>query len=456
MQASNTEMQVSETSAEGLRRVFRVVIPADALKSKLDEKIAEVLPKVKINGFRPGKVPASHVKKLYGASMMRDVVEEQVQTATQVAMDKASVRPASEPQLTVASDMAQVMDGAADLAFDLAIEVMPEFEPVDPASLSVVRPVADVSDAQIDEAVENLRKSNVTYTAKDGAAETGDQLTIDFIGSIDGEVFEGGSGEGAELVIGSNRFIPGFEDQLIGASAGEERTVEVSFPDDYPVDTLKGKAASFAVTVQAVAAPGEAVLDDAFAAQFGIDTLEALREALKSRLDAEHKSQSRMKAKRALFDQLDTRHTFELPAGMVDAEFAQIWQEVVRDREQGQLDADDSAKDEDTLKADYRKIAERRVRLGLVLAEIGRRSKIEVTQEEMGAALARTARNFPGRERQVYDAYAKNPGALAQLRAPIYEEKVVDYIFELAKVTDQTVSREELFAADEMPETTTG
>jgi trigger factor len=442
-------MQLTERRSEGLLRVYDVVVPAAELQQKLNAKIAEVQPKVRINGFRPGKVPVSHIRKVYGTSMMQDIVNETVQRSTRESLEK--VRAASEPSLDLKSDMQRVVDGTQDLQFELSLEVMPDFEPVDLKTISITRPVAAVSDAQVEEELSKLAQANRGFEDKNGPAADGDEVNIDFVGRIDGEAFDGGSAQGARLVIGSKQFIPGFEEQLVGAKAGEERTLNVSFPDDYPAANLKGKAAAFETKINGVRKPKEGAPDDAWAAQLGFDSLPALRDALKQRIENEHGAQSRAKAKRVLFDTFDAQHDFELPPRMVDAEFNQIWRQVEGDRAAGRADPSDEGKSDDDLKAEYRNIAERRVRLGLLLAEIGRRHKIEVTDEEVGRAISAQARQFPGQERQVIEAYQRNPQLVAQVRAPLYEEKVVDYIMELVKVTNQDVSREVLFTEDEPP-----
>jgi trigger factor len=429
-----------------LLRVYSVVVPAAELAQKLNAKIEEVRPRVRLNGFRPGKVPAAHIRKIYGPSMMQDVINEHMQKSTQASLEK--VRPASEPRLELKADLGEVQAGRADLAFDLSVEIMPEFEPVDPSTLSVARLTTPVEESQVDEALAALVKENRSYEDKDGQAAEGDALTIDFVGKIDGEPFEGGSAEGATIVLGSKRFIPGFEDQLVGAKAGEERSLNVAFPDDYAVERLRGKTAVFDAKVHAVRAPKESAADDEFAKQLGLEKISDVRDALKNRIEAEHAGQSRAKIKRALFDQLDQLHNFDLPPGMVESEFGVIWRQVEEDRRAGRLEPDEAAKSEEDLRAEYRRIAERRVRLGLVLAEIGRRNKVEVTSKELDQALLAQARNFPGREREFIELYRQRPALEAQARAPIYEEKVVDFILELAKVKNETVSREELFAED--------
>jgi len=329
--------------------------------------------------------------------------------------------------------------------------VMPDFEPTDLKDIAITRPVAPVEDAQVEEQLNELAKANRGFEDKADAAADGDQVNIDFVGRIDGEAFQGGSAQGANLVIGSKQFIPGFEEQLIGAKEGDERTLKVSFPDDYPVADLKGKAAEFETKVNKVRKPKEGGPDDAWAAEIGFENLNALKEALKQRIESEHTQQSRAKAKRALFDKLDETHDFELPPRMVEAEFNSIWRQIEADKAQGRLDPSDEGKSDEDLKAEYRAIAERRVRLGLVLAEIGRRNKLEVSDQEVAQAIQAQARNYPGQERQIFEAYQRNPQMVASVRAPLYEEKVVDYILELIKVTNETVSREELFKDEDAP-----
>jgi trigger factor len=442
-------MQVTETLSDGLRRAFQVVVPAGDLQAQLDARLEEIRPRVQLKGFRPGKVPASHIRKLYGPSLIRDIIDAEVQQATQKALGEGKLRPAADPAFIMESDLAKVIDGGADLAFKFEVELIPDFKPADVSTITVEKVVAAVTETQVAAMLKTIADSSKTFDDKDGAAEIGDSLTIDFLGKIDGEAFDGGSAEGATVVIGANRFIPGFEEQLVGASMGDARVLKVTFPEDYPVDTLKGKAATFDVTVHAVRAPNDREIDDAFAGTLGFETLESLKEVIKSQIEQEHNAQTRAKLKRALFDQLETMHDLPLPQGMVNQEFEQIWRQVTADKEGGRLDSADAAKSEDDLKADYRKIAERRVKLGLVLAEIGRAAGIQVSDQEVSQAVAQQARQFPGRERQLFEFYQKNPQALAQVRAPIYEEKTVDYILELATVTVKDVDRDTLFADDE-------
>jgi trigger factor len=442
-------MQLTERRSEGLLRVYDVTVPAAELQQKLNAKIEEVRPRVRINGFRPGKVPASHIRKVYGPSMMQDIINDAVQRSTKESLEK--VRAASEPSLDLKSDIQKVVAGQQDLQFELTLEVMPDFEPIDLKGIAITRPIAPVTDEQVETALADLAKAQRGFEDKDGKAADGDEVNVDFVGRIDGEAFQGGSAQGARVVIGSKQFIPGFEEQLVGAKAGDERTLNVSFPDDYPVAELKGKAAEFETKVNTVRKPKEGAPDDAWAKDLGFDSLNALKEALKQRIESEHGQQSRAKAKRQLFDKLDETHDFDLPPRMVDAEFNQIWRQIEQDRQAGRLDPSDEGKSDEELRAEYKGIAERRVRLGLVLAEIGRRNKLEVSDQEVAQAISAQARNFPGQERQIFEAYQRNPAMVAQVRAPLYEEKVVDYVLELIKVTNETVSREELFAEEDAP-----
>ena len=424
-------MNVTETKAEGLSRTFEFVVPAKDLQARLDAKIEEVRPQVRLKGFRPGKVPTSHIKKVFGESILGDVLEELMPKAVQDTMQERGLELATQPKIEVKSDPAEISKGGKDFEFEVSVEVMPEFEPADAKKMSVTRPVAEIEDAQVEEALAELAAQNKSYKEK---------------------TFDGGSATDARVAIGDGAFIPGFEEQLIGAKAGEERELKVTFPKDYNAKHLAGKEAIFETTVKSIEAPAETKIDDELAKNFGLEDLAALKDALKKRFEREHNSQSRLRAKRDLLDQLDAAHQFDLPPSMVEQEFATIWQEVSHAIEHGHLEDEDKDKSEDELKAEYRAIAERRVRLGLVLAKIGQGANVQVTQEEVSRAINAEAQKYPGQERQVVEFFQKNPNAVGQIRAPIYEEKVVDYILELAKVTDKKVSREALFEdEDEAP-----
>ena len=445
-------MQVVEKSVEGLSRVIAVTIPAAELNAKLDAKLKEVGPQLRLKGFRPGKVPAGYVKKTFGRDLMGEIVNTELNESSQKALEEAKVRPAAPAEMKLVSDMDKVIAGQEDLAYEMSLEVMPEFTPVDPASLKLTRPTYEASDADLDEALKELASQAKTYEDKKGKAvkaAEGDQLTIDFLGKLDGEPFEGGAAEDADLVIGSNRFIPGFEEQLTGAKVGEEKTIEVTFPEDYQAAHLAGKAATFDIKVKAIKAEAESTVDDAFATRLGLESLDKLKDLLRQNLNQQYVGAARFKQKRALLDQLDEAHSFDLPPKMVEAEFDGIWRQVEADKAAGQLPEDDAKKSDEELKAEYRKIAERRVRLGLVLAEIGRANNVGVTDNELNAAIMQEARNYPGQERQVLEFYRQNPNAAAQMRAPIYEEKVVDLIFDKAEVTDAPITKEELLKEED-------
>ena len=445
-------MQVVEKSNEGLSRVIAVTIPAAELNQKLDAKLKEVAPQMKLKGFRPGKVPVSHVKKTFGRDLMGEIVNEALNSSSQKALDDAKLRPAAPAEMKLTSDMDKVILGQEDLAYEMALEVMPDFTPVDVKTLKLKRPTYEATDADLDEALTELAGQAKSYEDKKGKtvkAAEGDEVTIDFLGKLDGEPFEGGAAEDAQLVIGSGRFIPGFEEQLKGAKVGDEKVLNVTFPEDYQAKHLAGKAVTFDVTVKAIKAEAPAVVDEDFAKRIGLESLDKLKELLRDNLNQQYKGAARFKLKRALLDELDKAHDFPLPPKMVDAEFDGIWGQVQADKEAGNLPEEDAKKSEKKLKEEYRKIAERRVRLGLVLAEIGRANNVQVSDQELNNAIMNEARNYPGQERQVLDFYRQNPNAAAQMRAPIYEEKVCDLIFDQAKVTDTKITKEDLLKEDD-------
>ncbi len=448
-------MQIVEKSGEGLSRVYGVKVPAAELGLKLEARIQELAPQMRIKGFRPGKVPLAHVRRLHGKALMVEVIEQTLSETSQQVLTDNNLRAASQPDLKPESDMEKVIAGLSDLDYELAIEVMPDFTPVDPASLKLEKPVYAPSDAEVDEALADLAKQNRTYETRKGKsvkAKDGDMLVIDFVGTIDGVAFDGGTATDAQLVLGSGQFIPGFEEQLVGAKADAEVTVKVTFPEDYQAEGLKGKAAEFAVTVKDVQAPVDAPADDEFAKRLGLEDLDALKTALRGQLENNYAAASRFKLKRALLDALDTGHDFPLPPRMVEAEFDVIWKQVQSDKDSGSLPEDDKAKSEDDLRAEYHKIAERRVRLGLVLAEIGRLNNVTVSEQELLQAIREEAMRYRGQEQQIFDLLRQNQNAQAQLRAPLYEDKVVDLLFGQATVTDKPVTKDELMADDDLPE----
>jgi len=450
-------MQVTETLSEGLKREYAVSIPVAELETKVNARLEELKDKVRINGFRPGKVPVAHLKKVYGRSAMAEVIEASVRDVNQKIVTDNNFKLAADPKVTLPSEEGEVeklITGGADLQYTVGIEIVPEIKLGDFKSIKLTKLTTDVTDAEIDEAVERIAKQNRPYAAKaEGAkAETGDRVIISFVGTIDGKPFEGGTGDDIAVEIGSGTFIPGFEDQLIGIAAGENRTVKAKFPERYANAELAGKDAEFATTAKSIEAPGEVTVDDEFAKQLGLESLAKLREAVKERIGRDYQQMSRQKVKRALLDELDKLHKFDLPPTLAEDEFNRVWSSVTEELKAENKTFADENTTEEKAKEEYRAIAERRVRLGLVLAEIGEKNKITVGDEELSRAVAERARQFAGQEQRVWDYYRQNPDALASLRAPIFEEKVVDFLLELADVTDKKVSREELMKEEEEAE----
>ena len=448
-------MQVTETLNEGLKREIKVVVPKEDMAAKRDERLMDLKDKVKINGFRPGKVPMSHVSKMYGKSVMAELVNEMVDSETKNVLAERSEKAAQQPKIVMTENEAEaeeILSGGKDFEFDISYEVIPPFDVADFSTIEIERPTVEVSDEQIDEQIERIAQNNATYEAKKGKAKDRDRVTMDYEGKIDGEAFEGGKDENAKLVLGSNTFIPGFEEQLVGTKAGDELDVKVSFPEDYPAEHLAGKEAVFSVHVHEVEAPNEVAIDDEFAKTLGLDDLGKLKEIVKDQISGQYAAQTRQKVKRQLLDKLNGLHQFELPQGMVEQEFDNIWNQITKDLEDAGKTFEDEDSTEEKAREDYRKLAERRVRLGLVLAEIGEKAEVEITEEEMQRAVYDQVRQYPGQEQQVYDFFRSNPDAVGSLRAPIFEEKVVDHILEQAKVEDKVVSVEELMKDDELPE----
>lgn len=445
-------MQIEELETKGLSRTYSVTVPKEDLEKKLSAKIKEMQPQVTLKGFRPGKVPVGHIRKMFGQSIMKDVVEDALNESSQKAINDNKIRPAGQPKIDMRANGEEVTKGKADLEYQMTVEMIPEFEPADPEKLKFTRLTSKINADAVKERLGNFAAGQKTYKkkAKTAKAKKDDAVLINFVGRVDGEAFEGGSMDEHELVLGSGTFIPGFEDQLIGAKAGDKLDVKVTFPENYGAADLAGKEAVFETELIEVRGAQDAKIDDDLAAKFGFDDLAKLKEVVKEQLENEYKMQSRLKLKRSILDELDNAHTFDLPPGMVDAEFNNIWSQVQAEKEAGNLDEDDAKKSDKQLEKDYKKIAERRVRLGLVLAEIGQKAEVKVTNEEVQQAMIAEARQYPGQEQQVFEFYQKNPQAVAQLRAPIYEEKVVDFIIDKAKVTDKAVEKDELFKEDEM------
>ena len=447
-------MEITETLSDGLKREFQIQVPAADLEARLTERLGELKDKVQLRGFRPGKVPMAHLRKIYGKAVMAETIEALIRELNAKVVTDHGLKLAMEPKVTIPNEeteVAKVIGGQSDLAYTLAVEVLPKIELADFKGIKLERPVADVTDAQVSEALDRIAEQNRPFTARGegGKVEKGDRVVIDFTGTLEGVPFEGGTGGDVGVNVGSGTFIPGFEDQLIGMTAGETRQVKVTFPSNYTNEHLAGKDAEFKVTAKTVEAPGTVAVDDAFAKQLGLESLDKLKEAVKGRLQQEHTGLSRQRVKRQLLDKLDEMHKFALPPTLAEEEFKNVWNAVDSDlKAQGRSFADEGTTEEKA-REEYRGIAERRVRLGLVLAEIGERNKIAVTDEEITRAIVERARQVPGREQEVWEFYQKNPGALASIRAPIFEEKVVDFLLELATVSEKQVSREELLKEDE-------
>jgi trigger factor len=447
-------MQVTETNTDGLKREFKVVVPASELDARLNDRLTQLKDRVQLRGFRPGKVPVTHLKKVYGRGVMAETIEEVVRETNAKIVTDHGLKLAMDPKITMPesqSEIEGIIAGKSDLAYTVALEVVPPIALADFKQITLERPVAEVIDAEVDESVGKIAEQNRPFAAKPegGKVEKGDRVLVKFTGTIDGQAFEGGSGDDIPVNVGSNTFIPGFEDQLIGMAAGETRNVNVTFPTNYLAPNLAGKDAVFEVTAKSIEAPGTVEVNDEFAKSLGLESLEKLKGAVKDRLTREHSAATRRKVKRVLLDELDKLHKFAPPPTLVDEEFKNVWGTVMSDLQTQNRTFADEGTTEEKAREEYRTIADRRVRLGLVLAEIGEKNGIKVTDDEMTRAIVEQARQYPGREQEVWDHYRRNPNAVATLRAPIYEEKVVDFVLELAKVTDKPVSREELFKEDE-------
>jgi trigger factor len=433
-------MQVTELSAEGLKREYKVVVQAAEIEDQVAHRLEELKGRVRMPGFRPGKVPVALLRKQYGRSVMGEVLEQAVNQGSQKAIADHELRPALRPKIEVTS-----FDEGADLEFTMALEVLPEVPEVDLKKIELTRPVADVSEDTLARALDNFARRFQEYEApaEPRPSRTGDRLIIDFEGKVEGEVFEGGTAQDVPLVLGSGFMLPGFEDQLTGVEAGADVTVDVEFPEDYPNQELAGKPATFAVSVKEVAEPKPLVLDDDLAKGQGFDSLAALKNAIRDSFVREYAQVSRARAKRALLDNLAENYRFQVPAGMVDLEFEAIWKQLQEEMERtGEALAEDKSEDEQ--KEEYRAIAERRVRLGLILSDIGQQNELKVEQHELNAAIMEQARRYPGQEQKVFDFFRNNPSAVEHLRAPLYEDKVVDFVLQMANVSEQQVTPEEL------------
>lgn len=451
------DMQVTETLNEGLKREIKIVVPKADLESKLSDKLEDAKGKVKLNGFRPGKVPVAHLRKMYGKSFMAETVNEILSDTPRSVLSDRNERSATQPEVEMTEDESEaqkVLDGQADFEFSIKYEVIPDIEIKDYSKIKITREVVDIPDSEVEEQVLKVAQSAAEYSDKDGKAANGDRITMDYSGKVDGEAFEGGTDEGAQLVLGSGQFIPGFEEQLIGAKAGDKKVVKVKFPDEYQATHLAGKDAQFDVTVKLVEQAEKLEINDELASKLGLESADRLREVVREQIESQYGNMTRQKVKRQLLDELDKIYKLESPSKLVDTEFNNIWNQITSELEQAGQTFEDEETTEEAAREEYMTLAERRVRLGLVLSEIGEKAEIQVTEQEMQQALMAQVRQYPGQEKEIYEFFQKNPDAVANLRAPIFEEKTVDHLLTQVDVTDKTVSKEELMADDEAEEAT--
>ena len=445
-------MQVVEATNEGLKRELKVTVPKSDMAARLGEKLEQLKGRVRLNGFRQGKVPVSHLHKVYGRQAMAEIVNDMMSKRTGEILTERGERAAQQPEISMTEDEKEataILNGEADFEFTIAYEVLPEITVPDVTTLKIERPIVEVSDEEVEEQVLAVAESTRSYEEKKGEAAEKDRLTIDYAGKIGGEPFEGGTDTGATLVIGSDRFIPGFEEQLIGAKTGDTRTVTVTFPENYAASHLAGKEAQFDVTVTKVEKPGKLEINDEVAKQIGVESADKLREMVRAQLESRYGSFTRARVKRQVLDQLDELVKMDLPQKMVTQEFDNIWGQVTGELERSGKSFEDEDTTEEKAHEEYRALAERRVRLGLLLAQIGEKEQVQVTEEEMQGAIYDQVRQYPGQEQQVYEYFRQHPDAVAGLRAPIFEDKVIDTIVAKASVTDKTVTREELTKEEE-------
>lgn len=442
-------MQVTEILSAGLRREYKVVVNQAELDRELNAKLVDLSKRANIKGFRPGKVPVHHLKRIYGRSAMAEVVQNTVDSKSKALLEEKNLKPAYQPEVKLPDDADEVnaiMEGKSDLAFSVALEVIPDFDVKDHSGLAFIRHVVEVTEDLIHETLKRVSSQSKSFEEKDGPAAMGDRVTINFAGTIDGAAFEGGTAEDVSLELGSGQFIPGFEEQLVGAKAGDELTVKVTFPADYGVAELAGKPAEFATSLTKVEGAQDAPVDDDLAKKMGFEDVASLKDAIKERMGAEFAQMTAMKLKRDVLDALDKEYSFDLPEKLVDAEFRGIWNTLTNEMNRSGKTFADENTTEEKARTEYRAIAERRVRLGLVLGTMGEKAAVQVTEQELQNALMNRMRQFPGQEKMVIDYYRKNPGAMLELRGPIFEQKVVDTIVAKAIVTEKTVSKDELQA----------
>jgi trigger factor len=437
-------MQVTETLSEGLKRGFTVVVPAADIESRRTERLVNLGKTLRLPGFRPGKVPLPLVRQRYGTAVSAEVLDESVNEATRQVLSDRGLRPAMQPRIDLVE--AGIGDAGRDLEFKMEVEVLPEIVMPDIEGIELTRLRAEVAPDAVDRALEEIARRNrdLVPVEEDRGAERGEVLTVDYVGRVDGAEFPGGTAKDMNLEVAGGGFIPGFTEQIEGMKPGESRVIEVTFPGEYGAKELAGKPASFEITAKALQRPVLPPIDDELGKKIGFGDLSEVREAITKQIQREYDQLSRLRIKRQLLDALAERATFPAPQGMVDAEFEQIWKRVEADRKEGRLDDEDRDKEEETLKSDYRGIAERRVRLGLLLAEIGRQNNVTVSPDEMTRAMRAEAMRYPGQEAKVMEFFRKNPQAAENLRGPLFEDKVVDFVLGRVKVIEQTVTPEEL------------
>lgn len=443
-------MQVTETLSEGLRRGFKVVIPASLMEERRLGKLEELRKTAALPGFRPGRVPLAVLRRRFGRAVAAEVLEESLEEATRRVFAERGLRPALEPKVEI-EDPERAAAGEGDLAFALECEVLPEIEVPDFSTLTLPRLVAEVTEEAVEKVLAEIaaRHRELHPLPEPRPSAPGDVVTIDLRGEIDGKPFPGGSGEDMEVTVGGEGFIPGFSEQLAGFAEGETRPVTVRFPDDYPAADLAGKEAVFTVTVKKIQEARVPAIDAAFAGRIGFESVEELRETVRRQIARQYEEMSRLHLRRVLLDRLAERVSFPVPEGLLEAEFAQIWQRISADRAAGRLDPEDAAKDEETLRAEYRAIAERRVRLGLLLAEVARLNNIAVSEDELLRAMRREAARYPGQEARIFELYRSNPRFADSLRGLLLEDKVIAYILERVRTEERRVSSEALAAAAE-------
>lgn len=445
-------MQVTETLNEGLQRELTITIPKADMVARLDERLNEMKSQVQIKGFRQGKVPIDHLKKVYGEQAMAEIVNDLINTRSGEVLKDRGERAAQQPEISMTEDEAKakiILAGDADFEYKMSYEVMPEINAPELEKLKIERPVAETTDKEVDEQVERIAESARQYEEKKGKAADGDRITMNYLGKVDGVPFDGGADDNAQLVLGSNQFIPGFEDQLIGKKADDESVVKVTFPENYGSTQLAGKDAEFDVKVIKVEKPSKIEINDELAKQLGVESAEKLREVVRGQIESQYGSFTRGKVKRQVLDLLDEKTEMEMPKKMVEQEFNNIWGQVEAEMERSGKSFEDEDTTEEKARAEYQTLAERRVRVGLVLADLGEKAEIQVSEEELQTAVYKQVQQYPGQEQEVMDYFKSNPDAIAGLRAPIYEDKVIDFIMEKAEVTDKTVSKEELMKEDD-------